>query len=102
MGSLGGVSRGRTVSNPLKKLVEPMGVEPTASRVRFQLRVRQLPDTARKLSQIKTHVAVCRAVFGYFPHDAAVVHGQKADNFSVKSNVALLIAYLMVHCNPKL
>jgi hypothetical protein len=35
MGSSGQVSRGRTVSNPLKRLVEPMGVEPTASRVRF-------------------------------------------------------------------
>jgi len=78
-----------------------MGVEPTASRVRFQLRARRFPDTARKLSQIKTHVAECRCVFVDFRRSTALVHGQKADNFSVKSSVALLIAYLMFHCNPK-
>jgi hypothetical protein len=93
--------KGRVSYPPLLQLVEPMGVEPTTSRVRFQLRARQRQDTTRKLSQIKTHVGECRRLFGYFTHTTALVHGQKADNFSVKSSVALLIAYLMVCSNPK-
>src|SRR5262249_43417170 len=85
----------------LYQMVEPMGVEPTASRVRFQTRARQLPDTTRKLSQIKTHVAECRCLFVDFRRSTALVHGQNTDNFCVKSCDALLITYLMVCSNSK-
>ena len=78
-----------------------MGVEPTTSRVRFQLRARHLPDTTRKLSQIKTHVAEHRRVFRRDMHMTAPVPGQKADNAGIKNGVAPLIAYLMVCSNPK-
>src|SRR5262245_59425422 len=97
MGSPGEVSRGRTLSNPLNILVEPMGVEPTASRVRFQIRAQHQQDTPRKLSQIKTYVAERRRLFGYFTSTMALVHGQKADSASVKSCVAPLIAHLILH-----
>jgi hypothetical protein len=78
-----------------------MGVEPTASRVRFQDVTRHHPDTTRKLRQIKTHVAECRRVFGYFTRSTALVHGQKVDNLSFRSGDALLIEHLMVCSNPK-
>src|SRR6266478_2770270 len=105
MGSPGKVSRGRTMSNPLRRLVEPMGVEPTTSRVRFQIRARQQQDTTRKLSQIKTYVAECRCLFGYFMHTTALVHGQKADNLGfviANETNALLMSHLMVCSNPRL
>ena len=82
-----------------------MGVEPTTSRVRFQIRARQQQDTTRKLSQIKTYVAECRCLFGYFMRTTALVHGQKADNlgFVIASETnALLMSHLMVCSNPRL
>jgi hypothetical protein len=94
--------KGSKVVQPLENLVEPMGVEPTASRVRFQLGARHHTDTARKLSQIKTHVAECRCLFVDFRRSTALVHGQNTDNFSVKSCEGLLIAYLMTYSNPTL
>jgi hypothetical protein len=101
MGSSEKVSRGRILSNPLKKLVEPMGVEPTASRVRFQLRARHGTGITRNFSQIKTHVAEHRRVSRYDMHTTALVLGQKTDSARVKICVAPLIAYLMVCSNPK-
>jgi hypothetical protein len=69
-----------------------MGVEPTVSRVRFQVRARHQTDTTRKLSQIKTHAADCRRVSRCNMHMSALIHGQKADSISGKNSVAPLIA----------
>ena len=93
------------MSNPLKNLVEPMGVEPTTSRVRFQIRARQQQDTTRKLSQIKTYVAECRCLFGYFVRTTTLVHGQKADNLELvtaNETNALLMSHLRVCSNHRL
>jgi hypothetical protein len=91
----------RVLNPPFQKLVEPMGVEPTASRVRFQNATRHYTDTTRKASQFKTHVAKHGRLSQGDRHATAPVLGQKADSATVIIGVAPLIAYLMVCSNPK-
>jgi hypothetical protein len=83
-----------------------MGVEPTTSRVRFQLGAQRSTDITRKTSQFKTYVADYRRNYGANSQIAALVLGQKADNLGYvfanwKAN-ALLIAHLMACSNPML
>ena len=82
-----------------------MGVEPTTSRVRFQIRARQQQDTTRNVSQIRTYVAECRCLFGYFVRTTTLVHGQKADNLELviaNETNALLMSHLRVCSNHRL
>jgi hypothetical protein len=90
------------VVNPPCEMVEPMGVEPTASRVRFQNITRHRPDNIGIANQFKTYFAECRHMSAVNRHATALVRGQKADSAGFKTGVALLIAYLMVCCNSML
>jgi hypothetical protein len=95
MGSPGKVSRGGTVSNPLKRLMEPMGVEPTASRVRFETRALHRlhhPGQTRKIRTFVFHI--------WLQHerdrtDTRTEHGQRTLSRHAADGHALLIAYLV-------
>ena len=76
-----------------------MGVEPTTSRVRFQI-IRRQQIFANKTLQAFQYIRL--TMFGFVRHTSALVLGEKADSVGVKSGVALLIAHLMVCSNPTL
>jgi hypothetical protein len=91
--------KGRVSYPRFLQLVEPMGVEPTTSRVRFQIIGRQ-QIFANKTLQAFQYIRL--TMFGLVRHTSALVLGEKADSVGVKSGVALLIAHLMVCSNPTL
>src|SRR5215470_11070341 len=102
MGSPGQVSRGRTASNPLKRLVEPMGVEPTASRVRFETRASQRPHRPRQTRKIKTFVVLVWLQHECFRTGTRTEHGQTTGSRYTADGRALLIANLVFFSKPLL
>src|SRR3990170_571876 len=89
--------------SPASRMVEPMGVEPTASRVRFE-NIEQSKSSPYTKNQ--SFQGASRKVFGFIRRVSARVHGQNTDNatrlFWVRLGEALLIAHLMVCSNPML
>jgi hypothetical protein len=83
----------------LYQMVEPMGVEPTTSRVRFQIIGRQHTPANNRPQAFQY---ITPRMFGFVRHTSALVHGQKADNFRfvvANETNAPLIAPLMCLSN---
>jgi hypothetical protein len=81
-------------------LVEPMGVEPTTSKVRFQIMGRQQTFVNKTLQAFQY---IRPTMFGFVRHTSALVLGQKADNpgwiFSQRKADAPSIAHLICLSN---